>query len=98
MFKNSKELSQNVNAMTQAELGTVYHFPEPKPADMRHIERTFTRLFSTQDGQKVLSHLQAITFQRAYSVESTEAQLRYAEGQRALVATILRLMDRGRGV
>jgi hypothetical protein len=44
----------------------------------------------------VLAHLQVMTFSRAYGPDSTDQQLRYAEGQRALMAQILRLIDRGR--
>lgn len=60
------------------------------------IERIFARLFSSDDGRKVLAHLQVMTFSRAYGPEASDQQLRYAEGQRALVANILRLVDRGR--
>ncbi len=64
--------------------------------DQRDIEKTFARLFATEDGQKVLAHLQATTFQRAFGPSTADEQLRYVEGQRSLVATILRLIDRGR--
>jgi len=60
------------------------------------IERTFARLFSTEDGRAVLAHLQVMTFSRAYGADASDQLLRYAEGQRALVAQILRLIDRGR--
>lgn len=69
----------------------------PTKLDAGDVERCFARLFSTADGQKVLSHLQAVTFQRALGPATTDQQLRHAEGQRALVATILRLIDKGRG-
>ena len=60
------------------------------------IERLFARVFSTEDGKKILAHLQVMTFSRAYGPDATDQTLRYAEGQRALVANILRLVDRGR--
>ena len=60
------------------------------------IERVFARLFSSDDGRKVLAHLQVMTFSRAYGPDASDQLLRYAEGQRALVANILRLVDRGR--
>ncbi|MGZ9109348.1 MAG: Bbp19 family protein [Micavibrio sp.] len=60
------------------------------------VERLFARCFSTDDGKKVLAHLQVMTFSRAYGPDASDQQLRYAEGQRALVANILRLIDRGR--
>ncbi len=64
--------------------------------EQKEIERCFTRVFSTDDGQKVLAWLQVMTFQRTGNTISTEEQLRHMEGQRSLVASILRLIDRGR--
>lgn len=64
--------------------------------DQKEIEKTFSRLFASDDGKRALSYLQTITFHRAQTNEASEAALRYAEGQRALVATILRLIERGR--
>jgi hypothetical protein len=73
------------------------HVPfEPSRLEARETERLYARLFSTDDGRRVLSHLQAITFGRALGPASSDSQLRYVEGQRAMVATILRLIDRGR--
>ena len=65
--------------------------------EQEQIARAFTRTFASDDGRIVLSHLQALTFQRAFAASAPESDLRYAEGQRALVAQILRLIDRGRG-
>ena len=88
VFKNeSPDLSQK---------GLIYSLPQPAKPEMREIERAFARLFSTDDGRKVLAHLQVITFQRALGASTPDEQIRYAEGQRSLVATILRLIDRGR--
>ncbi len=78
------------------EKGLVYASPPLAKMEMSDIERAFTRLFSSSDGQKVLSHLQVMTFQRALGPACPDEQLRYMEGQRAMVATILRLIDRGR--
>ena len=60
------------------------------------LARSFTRCFRTNDGKKVLDHLQSIAFDRVLTASASEAQLRHQEGQRALVARILRLIDRGR--
>jgi hypothetical protein len=67
--------------------------PEPSQQD---IERLFARCFSTEDGKKVLAHLQVMTFSRPGGPDPSDACLRYAEGQRVLVANIMRLIDRGR--
>ena len=82
--------------ITPAEKGLTYAQPEPGRIEMRDIEKCFARLFSTEDGQKVLAHLQVITFQRALGPGVADEQLRYIEGQRSMVATILRLIHRGR--
>ena len=64
--------------------------------EQQSVERAFARLFSSEDGRQVLAHLQVMTFHRAHSAETSDAQLRYAEGQRALVGQILRLIEKGR--
>ncbi len=82
--------------LTPVERGIAYSPDALNKMEQRDIEKSFARLFTSDDGQKVLAHLQVMTFQRAYGPDSNESQLRYAEGQRALVAAILRLIDRGR--
>ncbi len=79
-----------------ASKGLIYSLPEPPKPEMREIEKSYARLFSTDDGRRVLAHLQTITFHRALGAATPDEQIRYAEGQRSLVATILRLIDRGR--
>lgn len=64
--------------------------------EQKDIERAATRLFSSDDGQKILAWLQVMTFQRVHAPSASDEQLRYMEGQRAMVATLLRLVDRGR--
>lgn len=64
--------------------------------EQRDIERSFTRLFSSEEGKKVLAYMQVMTFQRAGGANTTDEQLRYMEGQRSLMAAILRMIDRGR--
>jgi hypothetical protein len=85
-----------LKAQSLNEKGIVYSLPDPRRYEMREIERAFARLFSTEDGQKVLSHLQVITFHRALGAATPDEQIRYTEGQRSLVAIMLRLIDRGR--
>ncbi len=82
--------------MRAAEKGLTYAQPDPARHEMREIEKSFARLFASDDGQRVLAHLQILTFQRALGPGVASEQLRYIEGQRSLVATILRLIERGR--
>lgn len=85
---------KKTDVMRRAE---VFRAPEPVRVELREIEKSFARVFSSEDGKRVLAHLQAVTFQRALGAESSEQSLRYAEGQRALMAMVLRMIDRGRG-
>lgn len=82
--------------LSAVERGAVYAPSLPGTSETADVERAFARVFSTEDGQKVLAYLQVITFQRAYGPSTPDEQLRHVEGQRSLMATILRLIDRGR--
>ncbi len=76
--------------------GVVYKPDSLACRDMREVEKAFARLFSSDDGLRVLAHLRSITFERALGAGAADAQLRYVEGQRALLAEVLRLVDRGK--
>lgn len=60
------------------------------------IEKICARLFTTPDGQRVLGYLSNQVFARALGMDAPDSALRYQEGQRALMATILRMIERGR--
>ncbi len=96
MFSNVFKKNKGLLPVSMAEKGLVQTPYNPGKTETKEIERAFVRLFLSDDGQKVLSYLQTITFQRALGPGAPDEQLRYAEGQRAMVATILRLIDRGR--
>lgn len=83
-----------MNAVIEEAL--VYQGIRLQQTEQKDMERVFARLFSSDDGKKALAYLQVMTFQRALSPNSADAELRYLEGQRAMVGTILRLIDRGR--
>jgi len=74
----------------------VYDAAKFERMEQKDIEKIFARLFSGDDGMKALSYLQTITFHRALGSQSSDFELRHLEGQRSMVATILRLIDRGR--
>lgn len=74
----------------------VFWMPQPLSGDRRSVEKSYARLFASDDGKMVLGHLQNLTFARAYGADAPEGQLRYAEGQRALVGLILRWIHAGR--
>ena len=76
--------------------GFVFQTSPPVGDQIREMEKSFARLFSSDEGRKVLGYLQAITFGRALGAGSLDSHLHYLEGQRALVASILRLIERGK--
>jgi len=45
----------------------------------------------------VLSHLQATVFLKAYGADALDTQIRFAEGQRALVFQMMRHIEAGKG-
>jgi hypothetical protein len=57
----------------------------------------FSRCFQSEDGDRVLRHLRAITVLRVLGPNSSDSLLRYVEGQRQLVKYIDTLIRRGRG-
>lgn len=96
LMKVLQSKADDVSMMTPTEKGLVYSPVENGKADQREIELCFARLFASEDGQRALGYLQMLTFQRALGPDSLDEQLRYAEGQRSLMAMILRLIARGR--
>lgn len=64
--------------------------------EQKDIERSFARVFSTEEGRKVLAYLQVMTFQRSGGANTSNDHLRHMEGQRSLMASILRMIDRGK--
>jgi hypothetical protein len=80
----------------------VFALPDPlasaAPEDRREIGKCYARLFATEDGKRVLAHLHGLTLARSHAADAPEAQLRHAEGQRALMLTILRFIGAGRAL
>jgi hypothetical protein len=74
----------------------IFELPDPGYMERRDIEKSYARLFTTDDGRRVLAHLQSLTLARAYGADAPDSQIRYAEGQRALVTTILRFIGAGK--
>ncbi len=92
LFNREESLPMN----TALEEAMIYQRLRPEQIEQKEMERVFARLFSSEDGKKALAYLQVMTFQRALGPSSSDTELRYLEGQRAMVGTILRLIDRGR--
>lgn len=62
--------------------------------DHDDIASVFGRCFCSHDGMRALEHLRSLTLNRALGPESSDALLRYVEGQRQLVTYILSLVER----
>lgn len=71
--------------------------PDLLPDPGADISRIYARCFSGPDGEKVLSHLQSLTFSRGLGPSAKNALLRHVEGQRQLVAYIMSQVRHGRG-
>ncbi len=64
--------------------------------DRDTVARAYARLFSTEDGKMVMAHLQGQTFLRMHTPETPDSHIRFTEGQRALVNTMLRFIAIGK--
>ena len=58
--------------------------------------RKYPRLFMSDDGKKVLAHMQAQCYERSLGMEASDQALRFQEGQRSFVSMIFRMVDLGR--
>ncbi len=58
--------------------------------------RVFARLFSGDDGQKVLAYLRGMVNARVAGPDGSDALLRYQDGQRGLLQSIAGLIEQGR--
>ncbi len=54
------------------------------------------RCFQTRAGRQVLAYLENLTRGRVLGAGATDAELRFLEGQRALVAHLARLIQEGK--
>lgn len=70
--------------------------PNTENTVSHELARMFAHTFMDGDGERVLSHLRAITKERTLGPEVPDASLRYLEGQRNLITYIERLTARGR--
>lgn len=60
------------------------------------LTNAYARTFCSDSGRRVLGHLRSITSGRVLGPDSSDAALRYVEGQRQLVQYISSLVERGR--
>lgn len=60
------------------------------------IAKSYARIFASDDGKRVLDHMQISTLYRAYGPDSPDATLRHMEGQRYFLTQVLNHIERGR--
>lgn len=57
--------------------------------------RAFAQCFKGADGDRVLTHLRQTMLDRRLGPNATDAELRFVEGQRSVVAHIMSMLARG---
>ena len=64
--------------------------------DDNELIRSFARCFRSTDGGVVLDHLRQTILDRRLGPKASDAELRFLEGQRSVVAHIVSMLERGR--
>ena len=64
--------------------------------EQQDIDRCCARLFTTEDGKIVLGWLQSLAFDRHFSADTPGEQLKFQDGQRAIIAHLMRCIARGK--
>lgn len=85
--------------MQASDPGEGWAWLDPQPPS-REIEpelcRSFATCFATPQGETVLAHLRRTFLDRRLPPSASDAELRHVEGQRFVVAYLLKLAERGR--
>ena len=63
---------------------------------MKDIESIYAKVFAGVSGELVIKHLRKITIERVLGPNANESELRFVEGQRALVHQIEQMIHRGK--
>lgn len=70
--------------------------PKTPDADDNELIRSFARCFKGVDGAVVLKHLRQTILDRRLGPKASDAELRFLEGQRSVVAHIVSMLERSR--
>jgi len=60
-----------------------------------NLARSFAKCFTGRDGKDVLNHLRRTILERRLGPRASDAELRFLEGQRSVVAHMLAMIERG---
>lgn len=69
---------------------------EAEASENSDLTGSFARCFNGGDGVAVVSHLRQTILDRRLGPRASDAELRFLEGQRSVVAHILSMIERGR--
>ena len=69
------------------------HAVQANDTDDNELIRSFARCFTGADGNLVLDHLRQTILDRRLGPKASDAELRYLEGQRSVVAHIFSMLE-----
>jgi hypothetical protein len=72
-----------------------FKYPQSPANEQYHSALSFARCFKGSDGAAVMDHLRRIILDRRLGPGASDAELRFLEGQRSVVAYVLSMIDRG---
>ena len=72
-------------------------FPRSKEED-KIISQNINSLFKTPNGQEVLKYLKSVTIEAVSGSNISDAELRHLEGQRYIVALIVKRINHGQRI
>lgn len=70
--------------------------PEKTLLDQKRVALAFTRCFSSDEGEIVLAYLRKTVFETALHSDAHENAYKFQEGQRQLLVSMLRWVERGK--
>lgn len=85
--------------MPRTELASGWQWLEPQEAAAEaadDLARSAAACLQTPQGRHLLRHLERRFLDRRVPPSASDAELRHAEGERAVVSHLLRLVERGR--
>lgn len=70
----------------------------PDYVDPQELNRLYSKVFTTEEGQKVLTHLRGITIEQPTFIPGESASYGYCrEGQNSIIREIQKRIERARG-
>jgi hypothetical protein len=89
----------NASSSHEPPSGWAWFEPEPTKSsddDGGQLSLSFARCFKGTDGALVLKHLRQTILDRRLGPKASDAELRFLEGQRSVIAHIISMLERSR--